>query len=67
MTAAGRCKYDRKTLFRSYATAAGVAGRHGDDCRVYWCAIGGGYHISSATPEEYERTRARYVPPKERS
>lgn len=48
-----------KATFSSYDKAMRLAHRiHAD--RAYYCPRGGGWHITSATREEFDRRRAEY-------
>jgi hypothetical protein len=53
------CKYDGKTLFRTYRIAQKTSRKLPQPGRIYWCAIGGGYHVARSTRAEYDRRQAQ--------
>jgi len=55
---AGRCRYDRKVVFRTYEAAVSTSARLPEPGTVYWCPIAGGYHIRRGDQADYDRRQA---------
>jgi len=53
-----KCRYDGKTIFRTWDQARKALSRRAEPGRPYWCPMAGGYHMTRLSPDEYNRKRA---------
>lgn len=56
--AGGRCRYDHKTVFRTYERAAKASNRLPETGTPYFCPIAGGWHVRRGDQADYDRRQA---------